>query len=194
MLESYPQISYPYDTGWPSGEYRYPANLVVSTSSAPSTSALATFLPFLIPRRTQLVNLGLYLTTAQAGAECRLGVYRDDNGAPRNDADGLLVDGGILDLSAGSGTFKQVTIAAWAEPSIVWSCCQLKNVATQVTVHRIQNAMSFMTGLSSALNVASGPPRYCQQSITYGSALPAAAGAVTKAHGGDAPVILMKAA
>lgn len=190
MIESYPQIPYPYDTGWPSGEYRYPANLVVSTSSAPSTSALATFLPFLIPRRTQLVNLGLYLTTAQAGAECRLGLYTDNNNVP----DALLVDGGILDLSTGSGTFKQVTIATWVEPGIVWSCCQLKNVATQVTVHRIQNAMSFMTGLSSALNVASGPPRYCLQSITYGSALPAAAGAVTKAHGGDAPVILMKAA
>lgn len=178
----------PYPLGWPSSSYRLPDNASAFTSSAVSTSALATFLPFLVPRAVTLTKIGLHLVTAQAGAECRLGLYADDNGAPGS----LLFDAGILDLSSGGGAFKEATINLPQAPGMIWSCCQMKNVATQATVIRMSAGLGGFIPQTAALLAVVTVPRYYQQSITYGSVLPSPAGVVASAAGTDCPVIMLR--
>ena len=123
-----------FSHGWPSGAYRLPANLgSVGTDSAPSTSAKRTWLPFVIPDTSFLLSeVGLVLATAQAGAECRFGLWDDDEGKPGD----LIADFGTLDLSSGSG-WKFVSTSQSAPQGAVWVSTDLKNVGTQVTLRRI---------------------------------------------------------
>jgi hypothetical protein len=176
--------------GWPAAGYRLPDNLASMTSSALSTSALATFLPFLIPTPITLARIGFYLVTAQAGAECRLGLYSDSNGAPG----ALILDAGTLDLSSGGGAVKEVTIAQELPPGLIWTCCQMKNVATQVTAIRVGGAFGPLVPVVAAQLSSVAMPRYYSQAITYGPALPADAGAVTTSGGADAPVVVLRSA
>lgn len=182
----------PYDTGWPSGTYLAPANLSNAPgSSAVSTSALVTFLPFVIPRGVTVAKIGLWLVTAQAGAECRLGIYTNDNGKPG----ALIVDGGTLDLSAGAGALKEVTIAQALSPGMVWVACHMKNVATQATLIRMGFASGqFVLDSAAFLGTSATGNRYFQQALAYGSPLLAAAGAVVAASGSDAPVTVLRSA
>lgn len=177
--------------GWPVASYRASDAAATIASSAPSTAALATFLPFVVPRPVNIVRIGFYLVTAQAGAECRLGLYADNNGVPG----ALIVDGGIVDLSSGGGAIKEATINVTLAPGVVWVCCQLKNVATQVTVVRMSAAVTPLLPVTAAILAAvNGVGRYYQQSITYGSALPDPAGAVTVQAGTDCPATVLRSA
>lgn len=176
--------------GWPASGYRLPDNLASMTSSALSTSALATFLPFLIPTPITLARIGFYLVTAQAGAECRLGLYADSDGTPG----ALILDAGTLDLSSGGGALKEITISQELSPGLIWTCCQMKNVATQVTAIRVGGAFGPLVQVLSSQLSSAAMPRYYSQSITYGSALPASAGAVTSTGGSDAPVVVLRSA
>lgn len=182
----------PYDTGWPSGTYLAPANLSSAPgSSAVSTSALITFLPFVIPRSVTVTKIGLWLVTQQTGAECRLGIYTSDNGKPGT----LIVDGGTLDLSTGTGSLKEVTISQALGPGMVWVACHMKNVATAVTVTRMGFASGqYVLGSAAYLGSQATGNRYYQQSTAYGSPLLATAGAVTAASGSDAPVTVLGSA
>lgn len=180
----------PFNTGWPAGSYRAPANLSLSASSAPPTSALATFLPFIIPKQVTIDRIGLYLSTPRAGAECRLGLYADDDGAPGS----LILDAGVIDLSSGSA-MKELTISLDQSAGLIWSCCQLKSVATQVTLIRMGAAVGEYVPMSvETLLAANGTGRYYKQDITYGSPLPSTAGAVTAEAGTAAPVIILRSA
>lgn len=178
----------PLAPGWPPTSYRIPDTNPAPASAVPSTLAQATFLPFIIPSATRILRIGFYLVTAQAGAKCRLGLYADSGGAPG----ALIVDGGEIDLSAGAGAIVEVPIDVTLGPQLIWSCCQLKNVATQVTVIRASTSSSPLIPVTAAMLSGTSLGRYYLQSITYGSALPTPAGAVTPANGVDAPLVVLR--
>jgi hypothetical protein len=185
------QDMFPFNAGWPASSYRASENASLFGSSAVSTSALATFLPFLVPVRTTIARIGFYLVTAQVGAECRLGLYADSNGAPG----ALILDAGTVDLSTGAGAIREIVTSLDQAPGLIWSCCQMKNVATAATVIRMGASITPRIPVTAAiLLAANGMSRYYQQSIIYGSALPATAGAVTPQASTDAPAIVLRSA
>jgi hypothetical protein len=182
---------------WPSSTYMVADNILTKSDSAPSIVALETFLPFVIPSATNLVRIGIWLVTPQVGAECRLGLYQSN---PATGVPSILVaDAGTLDLSTGSGVAKEATVNWQVPPGVYWSCCQLKNVATQVSLSRVLSADGKHLLYPSAAGAVGGSNgggsnRYYSRSITYGSALLAAAAVVTASNGTDCPVTFLRSA
>lgn len=179
------------DFGWPAGAYRSSAFVVGLSSGAPSVNALETAVPFYVPRRTTVVALALALVTLQAGAEARVGLYADNNGFPGS----LLVDAGIIDLSAGSASLRETAaISTTLPPGVLWTVCQLKNVATQATLMRSNQTLPIIPPTSATV-LSGNNPRCLSRAITYGSALlSTASGSLAASTGTDAPLVLLKAA
>jgi hypothetical protein len=133
------------------GDYLPPANVVSTTATAPSTTAAVFVLPFWHDAPVSWDRAAVYLTTAQAGAACRIGAYDWNNGNPNGAA--LLSDFGELDLSAGSGAINQATID-WTNPlADWWMMIHLKDVATQAILRCYWNSwMRAMSMLSTDMN------------------------------------------
>lgn len=170
MMGSYPSLApRGFDFGWPAGTYRSSINAIAQSTNALSTSAEETFQPFWVPRRVNIVALAFPLVTAQSGAECRLGLYRDNNGTPEGGA--LIVDAGTVDLSSGTGTVKDTSaIDVWLDQGWIWTCCQMKNVATQASAARNGGGAGYISPTTSAM-LGGAHMRYLVRGITYGSAL-----------------------
>lgn len=180
----------PFDTGWPAGSYMPPSHVTGMSSSVLSTSALETVVPFILPRAVSLVSIGFPLVTHQTGAECRVGLYTHVNGPSA-----LIVDGGTIDLSSGGGTIKEATLSLTLGPGMVWACCQMKNVGTQVTAIRVANVRGGIIPCTSAQILAATMARCLSRSITYGSALlSTASGSLAPDEGNNCPVLLLETA
>lgn len=192
-METYPSlIPRGFDFGWPAGGYRISINAHSMSTNALSTSAHETMQPFWVPRRTNIVALAFPLTTSQSGAECRLGLYEDSDGEPG----AIIVDAGTIDLSSGSGAFKDTSaIDITLEQGWIWTCCQMKNVATQASSVRNGGAIGFIAPTYSTVS-ANNNIRYLSRSITYGSALlsTASGSLAPSTSGADGVMIALKSA
>lgn len=166
--------------GWPADSWLLPCHMTSATSSAISTSNLLTFLPFIVPKTTRIVAIGIRLQTAQAGGEAYLGLYADSQG--NNMPGSLLVDGGAVDLSSGAGaTPKSVTIDYTAAPGLYWSACFTKGVATGPSVTRISAVLSgpIFPPSTHSDPLGTGAMRGYSNAIASYGPLPASAPALT---------------
>lgn len=117
--------------GYAVGDFIAPWGAMNTQSSRTlSTSAQFFAMQFYLPETYHIDLVRIFLTTAQAGAEMRVGLYTNLQGVPN----ALLADLGTADLSTGGGGNKDwVANLYWQ--GILWVVMANKNVATGVTVN-----------------------------------------------------------
>lgn len=181
--------SYIPHPGYAAGDYVVPLNLVAAQDRTPSTSAQVTAWPFFFPAATPLDRIGVYLTTAQAGAAAMFGLYSNVGGRPGS----LLLDCGELSLAAGSGANALKTISYTTPVGLIWALCWVKDVATQVTVKGVLYTAGGIVGLPS--DTISGTMRgNLLLTSAYPASMPSTAPAVVPATTASTPAIIMRAA
>lgn len=177
----------PQSTGydWPAGAYKLPSYITQLSDGNPAANK-AYFLPFLLSRKTTIDKAGISLTTAQAGAKCRIGIYTGVNGAPAF----LRKDFGELDLSSGSG-IKELSTGIALQPGLWFLASIFNSPATQPTVKRVSGAqMGVVCGGGSDITTASAG-RYYEASVTYG-VLPNYAPDVAMASGTEGAAVFLR--
>jgi hypothetical protein len=181
-----PQID---DAGWPVGDERMPLGVLTWTDVTPATAATAYAWPFFAPHPIIPAKLSIALTTGQAGAAARGGIYTNAAGRPA----ALVEDLGELDLSATTGK-RQFTTATLPVVGVFWAIVWLKNVATQATVRGPGGvASNFVPVASTALVSSTGMTRSLILAAAYPGAMPAAAPAVAAHTGAFAPLCTVEA-
>lgn len=173
------------------GDYLPPVNATGSTTAAPSAAAVIFAIPFWHDQAVSWDRVSMWLTTAQAGAACRIGAYDWNNGAPNGSA--LLSDFGELDMSTGTGTEKALTIN-WTNPlADWWMVVHCKNVATQFTCRAFSGCIMRGTSmLSSSLDGNAGCPGW-RGTETY-AALPETLYSSFAPFAGTTPLVFLRRA
>ena len=154
----------PTNPGFASAEYIIPQGIVSLTDRTPSTSAQAGAYPFYFPQAKVIDRIFHYLTTAQVGAECRVGIYANSNGRPST----LILDAGTMDLATGGAADKSLTIAQ-SVSGWFWIVTFLKDVATQATLKGVNTTGSSLAGsvVATTLSAAVAPKPYLMANMTY---------------------------
>lgn len=181
---------YPAYIGLTATDYLMPLGLGLSADRTPSTSARVTAMPFWVGTQQSFDRIGIYLTTAQSGAACRIGLYTNNgHGRPAN----LLADFGELDLSSGGGALKLLT-SSFSFSGIVWALIWLKNVGTQVTLRGPSTIASVsMPSVDPGGSNSNG--RWLALTAAYPASMPSTAPAVNPTDWTiNDPFVLMRAA
>lgn len=162
--------------GYAAGDRAYPAGTITVTDRTPGVSARVTAWPFSSSIPLTIDRIGVYLTTPQTGAACRVGAYGSNR---RGRLGALLLDAGELSLASGSGEI--LATVNFQFTGLIWVVVWMKNVATQATVK----------GISTAANQSWPQPGWATSSSAYNAMslasaypanLPTTAPAVTPAN------------
>mgnify|MGYP001284934557 CR=1 FL=1 len=140
------------------GEYAMPTGNAFSNTITTAVGSNCYFIPFSLPPGFVCDQVKLFLTTAQPGAGCLVGFYDNDyvNGRPGN----LIVSIGEIDLSAGSGAEKTLSVNNVPLPPNCWAAIWMKAVATQATFSGVSGpSPTGLFGSSSANIDAASQPR-----------------------------------
>lgn len=176
---------------WPSQYFRA-SDHILSVSDGQVAADLLTMQPFTIQRKRRISGIAIRLTTAQAGGEIRLGVYRTDwvteKPASRKH------DAGVISLASGSGD-KVITVDWYFDPGVYWLAALNKGGGTLPTLRRIGSvALGRVLGPNGD-DVGFNPNRYLSVARNYADGLPTTAPAMTTVSGGsDCPVIMLRRA
>ncbi len=102
------------------GRYYYPNNMILGTTSTVS-AGLALYYPVCVPHRISLLSIATYINTASAGTNCRIALYSNDEGEPKD----LLVESGVI--STATTGLKTYTPGAPLDlpPAWYWTAIQV---------------------------------------------------------------------
>jgi hypothetical protein len=124
--------------GWPLQRVNTPvySSLVFGVGAQTITHNELKGCGFIIPKALTLDRLGIQVTTAQVGGECRVGIY--ENTPDTNYPGALVVDAGTLACT--STGHKSATISETLEPGLYWGAC-ITNIAS-IAMYRMVNGFS----------------------------------------------------
>lgn len=178
------------DPGWPVGDERVPLGVLTWADLTPTTAAHAVAWPFFTPAPIIPAKVFIGLTTAQAGAAARAGIYTNANGRPA----ALVEDLGEIDLSATTGK-RQFTTATLPVVGVFWAIIWLKNVVTQVTIRGPSNIAggSNMPLVSTGLVSQTFFTRGLYLAAAYPGAMPATAPAVAPTNTSPTTLVTIEA-
>lgn len=176
--------------GLTAGDYIAPLGLITTAARTPSTSATVSAWPFHFAEPTPIDRIRMYLVTQQAGAEARYGFYTNSKGRPAS----LILDAGTVDLSTGTGTDKDTTVAVTLYGRI-WLLIWVKNVATQATIQGAGATSVFAQGLGPGMAspVSTALFSWLTLTDTYPGSMPATAPAMAMASSGLYPLAYLRA-
>lgn len=178
------------DPGWPVGDERVPLGVLTWADVTLGTSAHVVAWPFFAPAPIVPAKVFIGLTTAQAGAAARCGIYTNGVGRPA----ALVEDLGELDLSATTGK-RQFTTATLPVVGVFWALVWVKNVATQVTVRGPSNVAggSNMPLVGTGLVSQAFFTRGLYLASAYPGAMPATAPAVVPSNTSPTTLVTIEA-
>lgn len=156
-------------------------------SSAPTANtAMLSVFPLLVSFPTSFDRIGFGLTTAQAAAALRIGIYGFNGGVPT--AAPLILDCGALDLSAGSGTIVTATISLTLAAGMYWSAGWLKDSATSPTGICTNSTAGVGLIMGDAIIAVATSARALRLASAYPGSMPANLPSGLVAFNGSVPV------
>lgn len=173
---------------WINNEYLMP-HYVTGVNDGQPAANVQIFLPVWFDEVTYLDRLGVVLTTAQAGAKVRLGIYYAKYGRPHY----LRKEFGEIDLSSGSG-LKSFSNKITVKPGHYFlSAIMATPSATQATVKKISGANFGVFSTTAAADVVAGTPGfYLSTAQTYGALPFQVPNGLQPASGNDGIAIVMR--
>lgn len=173
------------------GNWQVPLSVGSPTSGTPGTAAALLVWPLVVTSATRYDRFGYALTTQQATAAMRGGIYGWNGGVVT--AAPLISDLGALDLSSGSGTVVTATIALSLPVGNYWFANWIKDAATQVT-GLIVNSANY-TGLiswDSGVAIAS-MPRALRLAAAYPANMPSTLpSSIVGIASGNQPICMLR--
>jgi len=155
---------------WPKQTYYQPDYITSWTDQTASADTLC-MIPLRVHRRTSVDRIAAHLTTSQASAAIRYGIYPTDLDTGLPDGQTLVSgsDSGEIDLSSGSDVTKPSTISIILNPGVWWLASLVKSTGgTQPTLKRISGTTMGALKLGSGLGDASAL-RHRGASQAYGA-------------------------
>lgn len=133
---------------------------------APSTSAILSFIPFVVPQDMQIDQLSIYCSVAQTGAKLLWGVYDTSARRPNNCLTPGLAE---VDLSTTGQKTQAIGPVQLYRGNLYWIGVWMKDAATQATVTiNTLNAPNPLLPTTAALQAAGSNPR----GLGWGTAYP----------------------
>lgn len=156
---------------WPKNTYAQP-DYITSWTDQVATADILCMIPLRVHQRTEIDRIAAHLTTAQASAAVRYGIYPTDLDTGLPDGQTLVSgsDSGEIDLSSGSDVTKPSTVSGvFLTPGVWWLAHLVKSTGgTQPTLKRISGNTTGALKSSAGL-VDSSSVRFRGAAQAYGA-------------------------
>lgn len=156
------------------GEWRLPTNMQppavgdyfttphVSRSAGSAATNVVNLIPIWIPSRLTLDRIGCEVTTLDASAVIRLGIYNHSFTTQR--PDGLVFDAGTV--SGGAAAVVETTINQTLDAGLYYLAAAVQGTVSTLQVRRIASIAYCLPGASGTAYGATVPVIYSQSSIS----------------------------
>ncbi|WP_445634595.1 hypothetical protein NSTC745_06417 [Nostoc sp. DSM 114161] len=172
--------------GYRSGIYYVTDPYIISSSSSSNIpNNTLCYIPLFVPQPISIDRIGIFVGTGLTGSLCRLGLYSNSDGLPKN----LIFDSG--DISCATAGFKEAVVSAFLVPNYYWIGANSSVASPSLYSVSARLGNKFFIG-ETAPSVSNSVAMLQQSSVTYG-AMPTIAPISSLSYGNIPPVFWFRA-